>query len=63
MHTIFLDQLLRLGAGRGRRARRVGDDQVDLAAGECVFAFALIHDERAFHVEPTRGQRARFHGE
>ena len=58
MDVVLFDQLLRLGARGGGNAGGVGDDQLDLAAGERVVALLQEHRQRQLHVDAAGGQRA-----
>jgi hypothetical protein len=57
MDVVLLDQLLSLGAGGRGNAGGVGNDQLDLAAGEGVVARLQEHGEGEIHVDAAGGQR------
>ena len=57
MDVVLFDQFLRLGARGCGNAGGVGDDQLDLAAGERVVAFLQEHRQRELHVDAAGGER------
>ncbi len=56
--VILFNQLLRFGARGGRSAGGVSDDQLDLAARECVVALFQEHRHAKFHVDTAGGERS-----
>ena len=62
-HLQPLDQLLRLGARLGGIAAGVGDDELDLAAGDGVVALLEKELDAFFHLLAAGGERAGAHGQ
>lgn len=55
-----LHQLLRAGLGKGGLPSGVCDDELDLASGDTVAAFAQEQAKAVLHLAAAGGQRARF---
>src|SRR5499427_5036854 len=61
--VVALDQLLRLGLGARGIASSVGHDQLDLPAREDVVAVLQEADHALLHLDASRGERSRLHGQ
>ena len=60
---VALDHLLRLGLGAGRVAAGVGDEQLDLAAGERVVLLLQERGDALLHLDAALRERAGLDGE
>src|SRR5499427_6545548 len=61
--VVALDELLRLGLGARGIASSVRHDQLDLPAGEDVVAVLQEADHALLHLDASRGERPRLHGQ
>jgi hypothetical protein len=63
MHLVALDELLRFRLRAGRVAAGVGDDELDLAAGDGVVVLLEKELDALLHLLAAGGERARAHAQ